>query len=886
MKKQNHPLSTRLTALLLTLICVLGLFPTTVFAAADAIKLKNFGMSGVAYQSAALGKCSLHQMYYENGTKTTVGFCGTKGGGMGDSLKGQTWGKQQEITDMTVKVMMAYYYAHSTGVFTDAAKAAGVDDVWGPGYTWYMNAWVQACIWRYQQGSMSDPVTACAEELMAVYNSLEGTHYTSIDEELDGRSFRDRTQFILDGGINMWGDCKVYEYKFTGAGSSHHPASSVQKVILGELTPTTTTSDKYSLIVKKVDSSNPSKGLPGAVFHVQSENGSFSKDVTTGADGTYTIKDLDPGTYAVTETAPPPGGYKIDNAGPQYVVLPSNGNNTVTVTFTDTPEITGEGSIRKVDADDPTKGLAGAIIKITGVDNNFSGTFMTREGGYITDIPWDTLPIGSFVAEEVTPPENYSLSPDPAKVKQTFVWDGKTDVSLVFENDASNGEIRVSNLAPGALILTEVKAPAGYVMDAPSTNIMIGPNGDTQTVIVTNTPKGGLVVEKYDKITKQPLAGARFKIVYSNGELLPDNEGLTSSNGLYTTDQNGQIVISKVLPGTLVVTEDKAPDFYQKDPTPQTVVVNAADTQTLRFYNDPLCTLTILKRDAVTHKPLSGGQFLVQYSDGHVVGPNNGLYTTGADGTVTVSGLRPNATVMVSEQKAPNGYAYGRGEKYSLELGNDLSKALTSELAMLASPKTMPLFLQKYQRKQIKQYQRREPIYKGMGDIICCLDESDSTKGDPAAWGKAVALTLLEIAADGGRNFALVHFSRRGRCQTDLFRPGVYSVADKMSAAEVFLGGGTNFETPMWESLRLMREEGFENADIVFITDGQCEIPEHFLAELRQEQAERRFTITGVLLDSSRPGMDFSLKEFCQNIYRTSQLASEDIVRELVGKRV
>lgn len=61
-----------------------------------------------------------------------------------------------------------------------------------------------------------------------------------------------------------------------------------------------------------------------------------------------------------------------------------------------------------------------------------------------------------------------------------------------------------------------------------------------------------------------------------------------------------------------------------------------------------------------------------------------------------------------------NGYAYGRGEKYSLELGNNLSRALTSELAMLASPKTVPLFLQKYQRKQIKQYQRREPIYKGI----------------------------------------------------------------------------------------------------------------------------------------------------------------------------
>ncbi len=231
-------------------------------------------------------------------------------------------------------------------------------------------------------------------------------------------------------------------------------------------------------------------------------------------------------------------------------------------------------------------------------------------------------------------------------------------------------------------------------------------------------------------------------------------------------------------------------------------------------------------------------------------------------------------------------YAYGRGEKYSLELGNDLSRALTSELAMLASPKTVPLFLQKYQRRQIKQYQRREPIYKGMGDIICCLDESISTAGDPAAWGKAVALTLLEIATDSGRSFALIHFAGSGSFKTDLFRPGEYTMGDKLSAAETFLSGGTNFQTPMEEALRLMEEAGFENADIVFITDGECQLSQEYLEELRQEQAVRRFTVTGVLLDKGDPGMDFSLKQFCQDIYRTSQLLGEDIVRELVSRRV
>ena len=324
MNEKHHSLRTRLTSLLLALICVLGLFPTTAFAAGDTITLKEFGHSGVAYESAALGRCTLHEMNFTNGNQTTTGFCGTKGGGMGTSLQGQTWGNKRSISDPTVETMMAYYYAHSTGVFTDEATALGVDNVWDAGYRWYMNAWVQACIWRYQQGSMSDPVAACAEELMAVYNTLEGTHYTSIDQKQGNSSFRDRTKYILDlGSQGVWGKCAVYEYTFTGAGSSSHPAGSVQKIILGDLTVEHIEQEEYVLIVKKVDATNPSKGLPGAGFHIESTNGSYSKDVITGEGGVYRINGLSAGTYAVTETAPPPGGYEIDSAAPQYVTLPS-----------------------------------------------------------------------------------------------------------------------------------------------------------------------------------------------------------------------------------------------------------------------------------------------------------------------------------------------------------------------------------------------------------------------------------------------------------------------------------------------------------------------------------------------------------------------------------
>ena len=228
-------------------------------------------------------------------------------------------------------------------------------------------------------------------------------------------------------------------------------------------------------------------------------------------------------------------------------------------------------------------------------------------------------------------------------------------------------------------------------------------------------------------------------------------------------------------------------------------------------------------------------------------------------------------------QAKKNSYAYGRGETYSLELGNNLSLALTSELAMLATPETIPLFLRKYQQKQIKQYRRREPIYKGMGDIICCLDESNSTKGEAAAWGKAVAMTLLEIAAERRRSFALIHFAGSSSCQVDIFRPDEYTLEDKLTAEETFLGGGTNFERPVREAIRLMDTEGFEKADMVFITDGECELPDACQQELQAAQAAYHFTVTGILLDEGRADMDFSLESFCQNVHQTNSLFGTNV---------
>ena len=586
MKKFHFP-RTRLIAALLALVCVLGLLPSTAFAATqDTIKMDDCAYSGTKYESPALGECYMHQMHFGLNGKSTMGFCAEKGKGMGWSLKGHTWGNPKPISDPTVKTMMAYFYAHSTGVFTDQAKALGVDDVWNSNYIWTMNAWTQAVVWRYKAGLLSDPVTACAEELMCVYNNLEHTNYSSIDDKMDGRSFRDRAKYILDlGAQGVWGDCEVYEYAYTGPGSSYHPSNDVQAVMVGELN---VTRELYSLIIKKVDSTNPNKTLPGARFLVASENGSYSKEVVTGGDGTVTVPQLEANTYAVTELEAPEG-YEIDNAGPQYVVLPNGINKTVTVTFTDTPEITGEGSIRKVDADDPTKGLAGAVIKITGVDNDFTGTYVTGVGGYLTDVPWKDMPLGSFTAEEVTPPEGYTKSPDVNKTKQTFVWDGKTDVALVFENDA------------------KVKVKLIKLDDSDN-----------------------------------PLPGAVFNIL-KDGQII----------GTEATKADGSITVTDVTEGMYAFVEVSAPSPFATLTEPviahvDQATISGSGTVTVTAADKRLPNLTILKRDAQTGDVIPDTHFEVR---GIHYGYHNDV-TTGPDGRAVLTGL-PVDSYEVTEKSVP-----------------------------------------------------------------------------------------------------------------------------------------------------------------------------------------------------------------------------------------
>ena len=177
----------------------------------------------------------------------------------------------------------------------------------------------------------------------------------------------------------LWGDCDVKEYSFTGAGSGCPPRQHRPERYDRQ-------SYRHKRAVKfggqEAEATNPTQvAFAGArTLHVESTNG-FSSRGHRHRRGRHLYR-LSLGRRnqrCQTETAAP-NGYEIDNAGPEYVVLPNNGSSTVTITFTDTPTVTATGKIRKVDADDPTRVSAGAVIKITGVGYQFHRHLYHRSG--------------------------------------------------------------------------------------------------------------------------------------------------------------------------------------------------------------------------------------------------------------------------------------------------------------------------------------------------------------------------------------------------------------------------------------------------------------------------------------------------------------------------
>jgi len=696
-------IGTRLLSLFLTAICVIGLIPTSAFAASSesmpseiTLKKSDYFLDtdgSKTYNSPSFDKpLYLHIINMNVGGETKVGFCAEHGKQLGNTLIDKKWGNPEPVTNSFIKMMIGYYYCMTDAKYqTDAYK-----EKWG-GALWtdqnmirYHNAWIQALCWRALGQGAAIPSdaegqkVAIAKELMYIANAKNGTSYSDIYTDKYGTTtFYQKGEKVLDN-TDCWPDVDVTLYHYIGGnatspdGKKHYTNDNTQAIMVA--TPSIPTLGNYQITVKKVDSSNPTKGLAGAEFSLEmvgSDDPKFPMTGVTGQGGTLTFKDLKAGTYQVTETKAPED-YQIDNPGPYTVTLPTNGQNTVTVTATDTPITLASGSIRKVDKDRPTMGLAGATIRITGIDNNFTYEGQTVEGGALTDVPWDTMPVGSYVAEEIGAPEGYIL-PSPHEKKE-FYWDKKNEVKLVFENDSkvkvqllkkdeSNnplpgclftvikngqtlfsavtdaaGTITVPNVTEGTYWFVEKDAPEGYVVNSEPVTAYVSAadiqGNKTVTVEATNHRKPGLEIVKINSVTKEPVANCTFDIRSIDG----------TYHETLTTDGAGRIFLENMTPGSYEVKETAVPKGYNLNPEKQTVELTAGGTFTLTFENVPKTDFTLFKHDSNNH-PIAGVTFEISKKGGQSLGH----FTTDGQGKLTVPNLEPGIYVAV-ETDCPDDY--------------------------------------------------------------------------------------------------------------------------------------------------------------------------------------------------------------------------------------
>ena len=454
-------------------------------------------------------------------------------------------------------------------------------------------------------------------------------------------------------------------------------------------------SPKGALLVKKIDSVSR-KPLSDVEFFVTTSDGTVVGDAngkfTTDSAGTFLIEGIDPGTtLVVKEVRTKDNSYILDDT-PQTARI--RAGQTVTLEFRNQPK--GNLIINKLDSvtGEPLKGVE---FKITYADGSYvdaEGGKLSTKGTYVTDANGQIVlsnVSGTLIVTEEKTIDGYSI--DPETRSQTVVVNPDDTQTLTFYNIPNgcllitkvdgitgkplsgvefkiagcngceypagtyttneDGIIRLKNIPSGCYSVLETSAKDGYLLDNTVHTVKVE-SGDCKEVTFKNMPLGGLVIKKMDAVTKEPLAGAIFRVTTAAGA------AVGTTGGEYRTDENGYISIPKVEPSSLIVTEVQAPEGYLLDDTPKTIEIKDHQTYVLEFFNQPLGNLVIHKQDSVTKEPLEGVQFKITYTDGRVVDADggqlssNGLYWTDKEGMIKIDGI--TGSIVVTEVQSIPGY--------------------------------------------------------------------------------------------------------------------------------------------------------------------------------------------------------------------------------------
>ena len=427
----------------------------------------------------------------------------------------------------------------------------------------------------------------------------------------------------------------------------------------------------------KVDSTDPSKVIPNAVFEIRSVAGDYGpKEFTTDQNGEIDLSKLPTGAYVVTEKSCE--GYVIDQAQ-RIIQLDPNEDAQFVFTNTIKPSL----QIIKTSSDGSRlKNVHFRIAKIEDGTHYLDRT--TNEQGEI--LIADLEPGVYSVKETATDSSHildlreYHMELFAGRTSTLTIENQKRPNLTVYKHDADTGEpiantvfevraadghsvdqiktdsegkAELKNLLPGVYEISEKSVPSPYLLDAPSQLATLYPNRD-HTVYFENHQKPALTVKKVDSVTGDPLQGAKFHVTYASNNT---GSGEINDLGIYYTDENGQFQLTGLRDGWYKVTEQEPPTGYAIKEATQEVYIKSGTSKTLTFENIPLSALVVWKYDSVTGEAVSNAVFQVKYLGGTsgTGGTVIGTYKTSANGSFTVTGLK-EGTYIVEELSSDSGH--------------------------------------------------------------------------------------------------------------------------------------------------------------------------------------------------------------------------------------
>ena len=427
----------------------------------------------------------------------------------------------------------------------------------------------------------------------------------------------------------------------------------------------------------KVDSTDPSKVIPNAVFEIKSVKGDYGpQEFVTDQNGEIDLSKLPTGAYVVTEKACE--GYIIDQAQ-RIIQLDPNEDAQFVFTNTIKPSL----QIIKTSSDGSRlKNVHFRIAKIEDGTHYLDRT--TNEQGEI--LIADLEPGVYSVRETATDSSHildlreYHMELFAGRTSTLTIENQKRPNLTVYKHDADTGEpiadtvfevraadghsvdqiktdgegkAELKNLLPGVYEISEKSVPSPYLLDAPSQLATLYPNRD-HTVYFENHQKPALTVKKVDSVTGDPLQGAKFHVTYASNNT---GSGEINDLGIYYTDEDGQFQLTGLRDGWYKVTEQEPPTGYAIKEATQEVYIKSGTSKTLTFENIPLSALVVWKYDSVTGEAVQGAVFQVKYLTGTsgTGGTVIGTYKTSDNGSFTVTGLK-EGTYIVEELSSDSGH--------------------------------------------------------------------------------------------------------------------------------------------------------------------------------------------------------------------------------------